>query len=131
MAARVARKIKVDTKLTGDISHYSVVVETLKFGWNPLLPIGDRLPYDLVLEINDKFCRIQVKTAWFSPKVDRWLVETRRTKTNRRRMKREYYKASDFEFAIAYSSELNVFWVFPSDFFCSFRGAITLGNSNK
>ncbi|MEL6924208.1 MAG: group I intron-associated PD-(D/E)XK endonuclease [Bacteroidota bacterium] len=42
----------MDTKLKGDIAEQSVMLYALKQGWGVLNPIGDRLPYDLVLDID-------------------------------------------------------------------------------
>ena len=56
----------MDTKLKADIAESTVITELLKRGFNVLKPIGDRLPYDLAIDINGKLLRIQVKSAWFS-----------------------------------------------------------------
>lgn len=120
-----------DTKAKGDIAEQSVLLKALKFGWNVLKPVGDRLPYDMVFEINNRFCRIQVKSAWFRELTNRWYVETRRTKTNRREMKREYYSSCDFDFVIIHANELDVFWIMPINEFLSYKGEITLGITDK
>ena len=116
----------MDTKMKGDIAEIEVQLKALKFGWDVLLPLGDRLPYDLVIVTNNRFIKIQVKSAWLSKKDDVYLIDVRRTKTNRREMKREKYSNDDFDFAIIYVSDLNVFYVIPVDVFNSFAGAITL-----
>lgn len=51
---------KMDTKLKADIAESSVITELLKRGFNVLKPAGDRLPYDLAVDINGKLIRIQV-----------------------------------------------------------------------
>src|SRR5579863_10024790 len=43
---------EMDTKLKGDIAEQAVVLYALKRGWGVLRPVGDRLPYDLVLDID-------------------------------------------------------------------------------
>jgi len=48
----------MDTKLKADIAEYAVVTALLKRGFRVLKPIGDRLPYDLVLDVNGKLLRI-------------------------------------------------------------------------
>lgn len=40
------------TKKKGDVAEQAVILEGLKRGWGVLTPIGDRLPYDLVFDIN-------------------------------------------------------------------------------
>ncbi len=44
--------MNTDTKLKGDIAEQAVIYNALKKGWGVLKPIGDRLPYDLVLDID-------------------------------------------------------------------------------
>ena len=119
----------MDTKLKGDIAEMEVQLKALKMGWDVLIPIGDRLPYDLVIVINDNFIKIQVKSAWLSKKEDVYFVDVRRTKTNRRIMKREKYSNVDFDFAIIYISDLNVFYVIPVDVINSYASEITLSES--
>lgn len=72
------------TKHTGDISESLVTSMLLRRGYNVLRPIGDRLPYDLCIEQDGVFVRIQVKTAYFLAKGNRWYGNTRMAKTNRK-----------------------------------------------
>lgn len=51
------------TKQIGTIGEQVVVAEFLKNNINVLLPIGDNLPYDMLIEINGSFKKIQVKTT--------------------------------------------------------------------
>lgn len=115
----------MDTKMKGDIAEIQVQLKALNFGWDVLIPLGDRLPYDLVIVINDKFIKIQVKSAWKS-KNGVYYVDVRRTKTNRRIMKREKYTTDDFDFAIVFISDVNVFYVIPVNEFNSYSGQITM-----
>lgn len=48
----------MDTKLKADIAESAVVTELLKRGFKVLKPIGDRLPYDLAIDSNEKLLRI-------------------------------------------------------------------------
>ena len=80
----------MDTKLKSDIAESAVVTELLKKGFKVLRPVGDRLPYDLAIDIHGKLLKIQVKSAWLQKGA--YTVDTRRTKTNRRHMVRERYK---------------------------------------
>lgn len=112
--------------MKGDIAEMEVQLKALKLGWEVLIPIGDRLPYDLVIVINNNFVKIQVKSAWVSKENGVYLTDVRRTKTNRRVMKREKYATNDFDFAVIFISDLCVFYVIPVEVFNSFAGAITL-----
>jgi hypothetical protein len=121
----------MDTKLKGDIAEQSVVLQALKRGWGVLRPVGDRLPYDLVFDIGDRLVKIQVKAAWFDQPSGNYVVDNRRTKTNRRQMLRAPYQTSDFDFAIAYIEELAVFYIFPSEIFIGYGSEIHLVEAEK
>ena len=51
------------TKIIGDIGVSVIISEFLKHGINVLLPYDDNSPYDLVIYVNSKFHKIQVKTT--------------------------------------------------------------------
>ncbi len=80
----------MDTKLKADIAESAVVTEFLKKGFSVLKPVGDRLSYDLGIDVKGKLIRIQVKSAWFYRGA--YKIDVRMTKTNRREMIRKYYK---------------------------------------
>ena len=121
----------MDTKLKSDIAESAVITELLKKGFKVLKPIGDRLPYDLAMDLDGKLLRIQVKSAWFNPKTKYYGVDVRRTKTNRRRMLRERYSKDDFDFAVLYIAPLHVFYVMPFSVFSSYGSTITLIETDK
>ncbi len=103
----------------------------MKLGWNVLKPIGDRLSYDLVFEIQGVFVKIQVKASWYDHKSSNFVVDNRRTKTNRRKMLRALYCKEDFDFALAYIDELDLFYVFPVDVFVSYGSEIHMVEASK
>jgi hypothetical protein len=121
----------MDTKLKGDIAEQAVVLQALKRGWGVLRPVGDRLSYDLVFDIGSRLVKIQVKAAWLDLPSGNYVVDNRRTKTNRRQMLRAPYQTSDFDFAIAYIAELEVFYIFPSETFISYGSEIHLVEAEK
>ena len=123
--------ITMDTKQKGDIAEQAVVLYALKQGWGVLRPVGDRLPYDLVFDIDGRLVRIQVKSAWFDETRQNYVVDTRRTKTNRRQMIRKTYSDNDFEFAVIYIDNLNVFYVIPVNDFISYGSEIHLVETEK
>lgn len=114
----------MDTKLKGDVAEQATVLQALRRGWGVLRPVGDRHPYDMVFDVGGTFVRVQVKHAWADKKSGNFLIDTRRTKTNRRIMKRDRYRSGDFDFAIAYIREPECFYVFPQDLFRSFASVI-------
>ena len=121
----------MSTKLKGDITEQAAILHALKHGWGVLKPIGDRLPYDLVFDVRGTLVKVQVKTAWFDESRGNYVVDNRRTKTNRRVMVREVYTTSDFDFALAYVPDLDLFYVFPVDVFISYASEIHLVEADK
>lgn len=116
----------MDTKLKADIAESAVITELLKRGFNVLKPYGDRLPYDIAIACNSGLLRIQVKSAWIDKRHNRYVVDTRQTKTNRRKMLRKYYTEEDFDFAIIYIQDLNDFFVIPVKVFTKYKSNLTL-----
>ncbi|MEL7161185.1 MAG: group I intron-associated PD-(D/E)XK endonuclease [Bacteroidota bacterium] len=121
----------MDTKLKGDIAEQAAILLALNQGWGVLTPVGDRLPYDLVFDLRGRMIKIQVKSAWFDTAKQNWVVDCRRTKTNRREMIRSPYAQADFDFALLYIDQLNVFYVMPCDVFISYGSEIHLVESDK
>ena len=121
----------MDTKLKADIAESAVLTELLKRGFKVLRPVGDRLPYDLALDLGNRMCRLQVKAAWFDRSKGLYAVDARRTKTNRRVMVRARYESSDFDFAVLYLEDSRVFYVMPAAVFNSYSSTISLVESEK
>ena len=121
----------METKLKGDVAEQAAILAALKLGWGVLRPIGDRLPYDLVFDVGASLVRIQVKSAWLDASSGNYVVDNRRTKTNRRIMVRKKYKSSDFDFALAYVEEAQIFYVFPVDVFIEYGSEIHLVEAGK
>lgn len=123
--------VALDTKLRGDIAEQAAVLHALKHGWGVLKPVGDRLAYDLVFDVCGVLIKVKVKYAWWDEPSGNYIVDNRRTKTNRRLMIREGYKNSDFEFALAYIEQLDLFYIFPVDIFIGYGSEIHLVEANK
>jgi hypothetical protein len=121
----------MSTKLKGDLAEQTAVLQALKRGWGALRPVGDRLPYDLVFDVEGALARIQVKYAWLDKKTGNYVIDNRRTKTNRRIMIREPYRSADFDFALAYIEDLDVFYVFPVEVFISYGSGIHLVETDR
>jgi len=121
----------MNTKTKGDIAEQAAILHALKRGWAVLRPIGDRLAYDLVFDVEGILVRIQVKNAWRDPLSQNYTVDNRRTKTNRRIMLRDVYKESDFDFALVYVEDKDMFYIFPVDVFIAYGSAITMVETNK
>lgn len=120
-----------DTKLTGDIAEHEIILYAMRKSWGVSKPVGDRLPYDLILDIDNVLIRIQVKSAWWHHEHKNWVIDTRRCKTNRKRMIQDRYGPNDFDFAIAYIANLDISYIFPIDIFLSYKGCITMVEGEK
>ncbi len=116
----------MNTKQKGDIAEQAAILQALKRGWGVLHPVGDRLPYDLVFDLGGCLVKIQVKTAWADQGSGNYMMDTRRTKTNRRIMLRDSYGPADFDFALVYLAEMDVFYVIPVAVFLSYKSGISL-----
>jgi hypothetical protein len=119
------------TKLKGDIAVQAAILQALKRGWGVLQPVGDRDPYDLVFDVLGWLVKVQVKSAWYQSVDDSYVVDNRRTKTNRRKMIRSPYMMQDFNFALIYLSEIDLFYVMPCSVFIAFASQIYLVESDK
>lgn len=116
----------MNSKQKGDIAEQYAIVQALQKGWDVLKPIGDRLPYDLVFCINNKFIKIQVKYAGFNNTTNNYIVDTRRSQTNQRNIVRKNYTEKDFDFALIYIEDLNIFYVVPVEIFISYKSSISI-----
>ena len=121
----------MNTKLKGDIAEQAAIFQALKRGWGVAVPVGDRLPYDLVFDIKGLLVKVQVKCAWLDESSQNYVVDNRRTKTNRRSMVRDVYKPSDFDFAIVYILDLDLFYVLPINVFLSYGSEIHMVEAEK
>jgi hypothetical protein len=121
----------MDTKLKGDVAEQAAILQALRRGWGVLSVIGDRLPYDLVFDVSGVLVKVQVKCAWFYGPVSSYMTDNRRTKTNRRSMVRAPYAVSDFDFALVYVEQGDLFYVFPVDVFIGYASQIYLVESDK
>jgi len=121
----------MNTKLRGDIAEQAANLHALKRGWGVLEPVGDRLPYDLVFDVEGSLVKVQVKSAWFDAGRSNYVVDNRRTKTNRRFMVRDTYQASDFDFALVYIEHLDLFYIFPVEVFIGYASEIHMVEADK
>ena len=121
----------MDTKQKADIAESAVTTELLSRGYNVLRPVGDRLSYDLAVDHDGKFVRFQIKMAWFNELKKMYIVDNRRTRTNRRQMLRKRYSNDEFDFAVLYIHEKKVFYVMPVDVFNSYASSIAIVEDEK
>jgi len=53
----------MDTNRIGNICEIAIMQKFISIGANISIPFGD-LPYDLIVEYNDKLLKIQIKSMW-------------------------------------------------------------------
>ena len=115
------------TKARGDIAEYRVVAELLERGHAVLMPCGDRLPYDVAIDVEGKLRRLQVRRAW-STNGSTFYIDTRRSQTNRKIYKFTKHSPSAYDFLIAWIPDSSIFYVLPSKAACSYGSLITLND---
>jgi len=120
----------MDKKLKGDISEQSVILECLKNGFNVSKPLGDRLKYDLILDVDDVLLKIQVKSVYKSKSRNLCCAGNIRTLTNRVNFKTKSYYVKDFDFVVAHFIDTNDFWIISSDIFCNNKKEFTIEFKN-
>jgi len=124
-------KIVMDTNQVGDVAEQAVVLRAMELGWRVCLPVGNSSSYDLIIDVDGRLVRIQVKSAWSDTKSGNYIVDNRRTKTNRREMIRGEYKKNDFDFAIVYLPDVKVFYVMPVEIFIEYGSSVTFVETQK
>lgn len=78
-------------------------------GWNVLLPIGNYQKYDIVIEKNNKFYRIQVKHA--TEQDTGFLVRTRYEVRDNGKTKKQAYQEGDCDYFM--TEFKGKFYIFP------------------
>lgn len=92
--------------------------EAAKRGYNVLVPCGDYSQYDLVVERNGKFERVQVKSV--TPKDGKLCVHTKsmtfdKEQSTNNRSKQVKYSAGDFDWLAAYDLENDEVYFIPAN----------------
>lgn len=123
--------MSINSKRTGDIAEQFLILEALRNNYEVLKPIGDRLPYDLVLTKDNRFVRIQVKTAWYNEPKNGWIVTTSRTRFGKNKCHRDPYKIGDFDYAAIYVPLNNNVYLIPIAIFTSYNNHMTVPDGIK
>ena len=94
----------------GDITELKCQVFLIEQGWNVLIPIGNHQKYDLVIEKNGKFYKIQVKHAMAIEEVG-FLVRTKYEVRENGGVRKKTYSAEDVDYFMTEFN--NKFYMFP------------------
>lgn len=104
-------QIELNPSQIGLITEQKCQIFLIEQGWNVLVPIGNYQKYDLVIEKNNKFYRIQCKHA--SEQETGFLVRTRYDVRNNGSVKKERYAMEDLDyFMTEYKGKYYMFPVF-------------------
>jgi hypothetical protein len=95
----------MNTKERGDIAVGFAISYYLSHGYEVCLPIGDKRPYDLIVEREKKLLRVQIKYAGFSVKKNRCQAGLRITGGNQSYTYAKKYSADDFDALFIYTEK--------------------------
>ncbi len=94
----------------GDITELKCQAFLIEQGWNVLIPIGNHQKYDLVIEKNGKFYKIQVKHAMPVEETG-FLVRTKYEVRDQGKTKKTTYSVEDVDYFM--TEFKNKFYIFP------------------
>ncbi len=107
---------KINPSQIGLITEMQCQLFLVENGYNVLIPIGNHQKYDLVIEKEGKFTKIQVKHASEQDEGKSFLVKTRydvRDASKTQRVKHKKYTENDCDyFMTEYNKEFYIFPVF-------------------
>lgn len=104
---------KVSPKEKGEITEQIVITEFMKKGYTILRPIGDNKRYDIVIENNNIFQRIQIKTGFFINGCVKFNTSSNRSNTKKNTS--TPYTNNDIELFAVYCYETNKVYILPID----------------
>lgn len=102
--------VKLNPSQIGDITELKCQAFLIEKGWNVLIPIGNHQKYDLVIEKNNKFYRIQVKHAMPIENTS-FIVRTKYEVRDNGRTKKMTYSTDDVDYFMTEFE--NNFYMFP------------------
>lgn len=113
------------TKNKGDIALTKVIADLTERGYSVSLPVSEHLRYDLIVDVNSRLLRVQVKYS-----VDCVLYKgTVYASVSEGKTIRSYYADEDFDFYAAYLPEKDVI-IYPSIEFAGAKINVRPSNSN-
>ena len=101
----------MNSKDKGNISEARALFEFQKMGIPVLIPWGDNLRYDLVIELKGKFFKVQVKTA--NEEVNGGIVCYTRSSTNHTTNKKFSTYENDVDYFVFYNQIRDIIAIVP------------------
>jgi len=117
----------MNTKSKGDIGVGQAIAYYTLNDIEVLLPIGDKKPYDLVIDRDGKLSKVQVKYTSFKSKYGNFRADLRITGGNQSFTSSKKYVAGDFDFCFIYTSVGEAYEV-PFDSLSEKKVSITLSS---
>lgn len=97
--------------INGEIAEAAVTLALLKGGKVVLQPYGNGQRYDLVIDENGQFYRVQVKAGWLT--ADKNIVRFQSCSNNKGYARRSYH--GQIEYFAVYCAELDTVYLVPID----------------
>lgn len=96
----------INTKHKGDLALSKAIAHFMEAGYEVLLPIGDKRPYDLVVEKDNKLQKVQCKYTSHKSSYGIYCVPLRVMGGNRSSgNKSKKYSKDDFDLLFAYTED--------------------------
>jgi hypothetical protein len=115
------------TKEKGDIALSKAISYFVEIGYEVLLPLGDRRPYDLVVEYPDGILKkVQCKFTSCKSSYGKYVIPLRVMGGNRSRNDAVKYQKKDFDILFVYTETKDIY-VIP---FCEIKSTSSI-NINK
>lgn len=106
--------VELNPSIIGLTTELKCQLYLVEQGFNVLIPLGNHQKYDIVVEKNGKFTRIQVKHATEKDEGRSFLVKTRyevRDTSKNQRVRQESYTKEDCDYFMTEFD--NIFYIFP------------------
>lgn len=118
----------VSSKAKGDIGEQIIILRALKRGWAVLVPIGDRLPYDLVIDTGKSLLKVQVRSGF--PRNGKWEIPVRKIYVGMKGPVASTYQSGDFDILIGCDLESEICYVIPNSEWSKRTTSITVRPSS-
>ena len=106
--------VELNPSIIGLTTELKCQLYLIEQGFNVLIPMGNHQKYDIVVEKNGKFTRIQVKHATEKDDGKSFIVKTRydvRDISKSQRVRKESYTKEDCDYFMTEFN--NIFYIFP------------------
>lgn len=120
----------MNSKQKGDLAVAKAIAYYMESGNEVLLPIGDKRPYDLVIEIKNKLKKVQCKYTSSKTRHGRYQAPLRVMGGNQSFYKAKSYKKGDFDMLFVLTSDGDLYEI-PSSITDNLKTCIVLGEKCK